>query len=85
MIFTVEEAKQLFCCNAMNHPTEAIKCMASDCMAWRWNTRLEIVIDGVCQNCANEVKDCICSKEDKEDYRLFMARHGYCALTGKPE
>lgn len=39
MLKTEDEARKLVCPMARAHPTEDLKCIGSQCMAWRWRSR----------------------------------------------
>ena len=69
----VEEAKEKWCCNR-----EVDKCIASECMAWRWNYN----VDGI-ENKA--VAETIVGELIYDDVRVKLpsTTEGYCGLAGK--
>jgi len=61
------------------------RCIASDCMSWRWDTKLN---DDIFKDAREVYRD----TEDPEPWRdspewqdAKNRRHGYCGLSGTPE
>ena len=74
MLLTEEEAKEKHCCTAKTYDTD--DCIASNCMAWRWDEKSFRVFDenGGALNEQHNWKDM-----PQSEWK------GYCGLAGKPE
>ena len=68
---TVDEARNKWCCT---HEIE--KCLADECMAWRWHE--EFVTDHLCETFLNED-----SRLEYKPRPVLSKTSGYCGLAGK--
>lgn len=64
----------------------AFCCIASECMAWRWDTALNADLLEEARTKYHEDPDIAEPLKDTPLYRDFLkSRHGFCGLAGKPE
>lgn len=59
-------------------------CIASDCMAWRWDTELNDQLLADARIEFGESEDPRPLKDTPIYPDFFKSRHGYCGLAGKP-
>ena len=70
MMINEKEAKEKWCHVTLSG--EVAKCIASDCMAWRWAEYTPHVCDK-------------CGTEDSQWIDVPEQRRGFCGLPGQPK